>query len=97
MINLNKTVIIQGVNKYGWEGDTPSKTFKFNIINGIGLLTDEIISNIVNFKENIYFNETSYKHYFLDFKAGQKNNKNVWVESLNIDSVNMTIDIGLFQ
>lgn len=85
---------ITGTNNYQLEG-TEAGHWTFNIVKGKELITDKVITALKNFDSNIYFNDLSGGHWFFDFKADKE--KNIWVESLEIDCNNMIMNVSLFQ
>ena len=84
-------ITLQGKNNYSIEHDEAG-AWKIKIKQGQELLTDEIKKWLEDFKETIYFNDLSAKHWFFDYKIN-----NTLVEGLNVDCNNMIIDIGLYQ
>lgn len=87
----NATVIFKGNNDYNLENSKAGK-WKFKIIKGMEHITEEIIEQIENFKDGIYFNDSNGKHWIFDFKIN-----NVWIEVKEVDCNNMTMELILFQ
>ena len=85
------TVTFKGKNDYNLEGSEAGK-WKFKIIEGIEYITENIIEEIENFKDNIYFNDTNSRHWIFDFKIDD-----VWIEAKEVDCNSMTMDLILWQ
>ena len=81
-------MLIQGKNNYNIEHDEAG-TWKIKIKQGQELLTDEIKKGLEDFKEIIFFNDLSAKHWFFDYKIND-----VWIEGLKVDCNKMIIDIN---
>lgn len=84
-------VILKGKNDYNLEKSLAGR-WGFKIIKGMELLTNEIAEEIEDFKDNIFFNDTTNEHYIFDFKVDD-----VWVECVKIDCDNMQMDLILWQ
>lgn len=83
----NATVTFKGNNDYNLENSKAGK-WKFNIVKGIDLITEDIIEQIEDFKDDIFFNDLSCKHWIFDFKADNK-----WIEAVEVDCNNMEMDL----
>lgn len=80
-----------GVNNYTLEG-SEAGIWTFKVIDNHNLLNDNIINQLEQFKEHIYFNDISGKYWIFDFKI-----ENVWFEALNIDCNNMTMTLNAYN
>lgn len=87
----NAIVKFKGNNDYSLENSQAGK-WKFKIIEGMDLITESIIEQIQDFKDNIYFNDLSSRHWIFDFKIN-----NVWIEAKEVNCNTMTMDLILFQ
>ena len=91
MIKTDNIITVQGINNYTIDG-TEAGTWTFKVIDNHNLLNDNIINKLEQFKEPIYFNDISAKHWIFDFKI-----ENVWFEALNIDCCNMTMTLNAYN
>lgn len=93
-LEFNKVseIILKGINKYNFEGSESDRAWIIKITQGIKLLTSDIIEQLINFKETIFFNDINSNYWFMDYKID-----NVWVEGFKIDCCNMTMNIGLYN
>ena len=87
----NATITFKGNNTYDLEGSIAGK-WTFNIVKGGEFLTYEMIENIKNFKDEIYFNDTIGKYWIFDFKVND-----TWVEAAKVNCDTMTMDLILFK
>jgi hypothetical protein len=86
----NNTIIIKGNNNYMLEG-SQAGSWTIKVIDNNKLLTPSIIEQLKDFKEVIFFNDLSGKHWIFDFKI-----KNVWFEAKNINCCKMQILLNAF-
>jgi hypothetical protein len=56
------------------------------------LVTESIIEQLKGFKDSIYFNDLSGKHWIFDFKID-----NVWFEAREIDCCNMEMVLNAYN
>ena len=91
MIKTDNVITVKGTNNYQLEG-TAAGTWTFKVIDNHNLLNDNIINKLKQFKEPIYFNDISGKHWIFDFKI-----ENVWFEALNIDCNNITMTLNAYN
>ena len=78
---------ITGKNNYQLEGSEAGK-WNFNIVKGEELLNEEVIEDIKNFEDDIYFNDLTGNHWVFDFKVGNK-----WAEAVDINCNSMEMDL----
>lgn len=85
------TVIFKGNNDYNLENSKAGK-WKFRIIEGIEHITENIVEQIENFKDSIFFNDNSGKHWIFDFKIDD-----IWIEAKKVDCNNMVMNLILWK